>query len=44
VAIGVILFKTRKASKKREELPMAESTMPGMDVIRKQLVDADGDL
>ncbi len=23
---------------------MAESTMPGMDVIRKQLVDADGDL
>src|SRR5919204_2812563 len=24
--------------------PMAESTMPGMDVIRKQLVDEDGDL
>ncbi len=23
---------------------MAESTMPGMDVIRKQLVDQDGDL
>ena len=23
---------------------MAESTMPGMDVIRKQLVDEDGDL
>src|SRR5437764_13318447 len=29
---------------KKEELPMAESTMPGMDVIRKQLVEQDGDL
>src|SRR5204863_2035230 len=29
---------------KREELPMADVTMPGMDVIRKQLVDGDGDL
>jgi len=29
---------------KKEELPMAESTMPGMDVIRKQLVEHDGDL
>src|SRR6185437_12828366 len=29
---------------KREELPMADVTMPGMDVIRKRLVDGDGDL
>jgi len=29
---------------KREKHPMADSTMPGMDVIRKQLVEQDGDL
>jgi transposase-like protein len=43
VAIGVILFMSCKTLKK-EELPMADVTMPGMDVIRKQLVDADSDL
>ena len=43
MAIGVILFMSWKTLKK-EELPMADVTMPGMDVIRKQLEAGDGDL
>ena len=43
MAIGVILFMSCKTMKK-EEAPMTDVTMPGTEVIRKRLVDPDGDL